>query len=50
MHMNVERTDVRVNDEPFGEVSCIKFLRTQVAADGGCEIDVGHRMNERYKI
>ena len=35
--------------EPLEEVDCFKFLGPQVAADGGCERDVVHRMNERYR-
>ena len=31
------------------EVDCLKFLGSQVAADGGCEMDVLHRINERYR-
>ena len=29
--------------------NCFKYLGSQVAADGGCEIDVGHRMKEWHK-
>ena len=32
--------------EPLDEVDCFKYLGSQVAADGGCERDVLHRMNE----
>ena len=32
--------------EPLEEVNCFKYLGSQVAADGGCESDVVHRMNE----
>ena len=31
--------------EPLEEVDCFKYLRSQVAADGGCDRDVVHRMN-----
>ena len=31
------------------EVDCFKYLGSQVAADGGCERDVVHRMNERHR-
>ena len=31
------------------EVDCFKYLWTQVAADGGCERNVVHRMNEGYR-
>ena len=27
-------------------MDCFKYLESQVAADGGCEKDVLHRMNE----
>ena len=30
-------------------MDCFKYLGSQVAADGGCERDVGHRMNEGYR-
>ena len=39
---------VMLNGEPFEEVDCFKYLGSQVASDGGCEIDVVHRMNEGY--
>ena len=31
------------------EVDCFKYLGSQVAADGGCERDVVHRMNEGHR-
>ena len=31
-----------------GEVGCFKYLGSQGAADGGCERDLVHRMNEGY--
>ena len=34
-----------LNGEPIEEVHCFKYLGSQVAADGGCEFDVAHRMN-----
>ena len=34
------------NGEPLEEVDCFKYMGSQVAADGGCERDVVHRMNE----
>ena len=37
---------VRLNGEPLEEVDC--FLGSRVAADGGRERDVVHRMNEEY--
>ena len=38
-----------LNCEPFEEVDCFKYLGSQVAADGGCERDVAHRMNEGHR-
>ena len=38
-----------LNGEPLDEVDCFKYLLSQVAADGGCERDVVHRMNEGYR-
>ena len=32
--------------QPLEEVDCFKYLGSQVAADGGCERDVIHRINE----
>ena len=34
----------------FKEVSCLKYLRSQVAEDGGCDWDVVHNMNTWYKL
>ena len=34
-----------LNCEPLEEVDCFKYLGSQVAADGGCERDMIHRMN-----
>ena len=39
---------VRLNGDSLDEVDYFKYLGTQVAADGGCERDVVHRMNEGY--
>ena len=47
---NVDRMHVILNGEPFEEVDCFKYLGSQVAADGGCERDVVHRMNEGYGV
>ena len=44
-----ERLHVRPNGEPLEEVDCFKYLVSQVAAGGGFERDVAHRMNEGYK-
>ena len=35
-------------DKPLEEVDCIKYLGSQVEAEGGCERDVVHSMNEGY--
>ena len=46
---NEHRMHVILNGEPLYEVDCFKYLGSQVAADGGCEMDVVHRMNEEYR-
>ena len=46
---NGDRMHVIVNGEQLEEVDCFKYLWAQVAADGGCERDVVHRMNEGYR-
>ena len=46
---NGDRTHVILNGEPLEEVDCFKYLGSQVAADGGCERDMVHRMNEGYR-
>ena len=46
---NGDRTHVILNGEPLEEVDCFKYLGSQVAADGGRERDVVHRMNEGYR-
>ena len=43
------RMHVILNGESLEEVDCFKYLGSQVAADGGCERDVVHRMNEGYR-
>ena len=45
---NGDRKHVILNRESLEEVDCIKYLGSQVTADGGCERDVVHRMNEGY--
>ena len=45
---NRGRMHVILNGEPLEEVDCFKFMGSQVAADGGCERDVVHRMKEGY--
>ena len=46
---NGDRMHMILNGEPLEEVDCFKYLELQVAADGGCERDVVHRMNEGYR-
>ena len=46
---NGGRMHVILNAEPLEEVDCLKYLGSQVSADGGCEKDVVHRMNEGYR-
>ena len=43
---NGDRMHVILNGEPLEGVDCFKHLGLQVAADGGCEREVVHRMNE----
>ena len=40
---------VRLNEEQLEEVDYIKYLGSSVAAVGGCEKIVVHRMNEGYR-
>ena len=41
---------VRLNGKVLEDLDCFKYLGwLQVAADGGCERDVVHRMNEGMK-
>ena len=47
---NGDQMHVILNDEPLEEVDCLKYRGSQVAADGGCERDVVHRMNEGYRV
>ena len=46
---NGGQMDVVLNGEPLEEVDCIKYLGSQEAADGGCERDVVHGINEGYR-
>ena len=48
-YSNLDRMHVILNGEPLEEVDCFKYLGSHVAADGGCEKDVVHRMNEGYR-
>ena len=45
-YSNGDRMHVILNGESLEEVDCFKYLWSQVAADGGCEMDVVHIMNE----
>ena len=47
---NGKRMHVILNGEPLEEVDCFKYLGSQVVANGGCERDVVHRMNEGYRL
>ena len=42
------RMHLILNGEPLEEVDCFKYLGSQVAADGGCEMDLLLRIN-RYR-
>ena len=46
---NGDRMHVILNGETLEEVDCFKYLGSQVAADGGCEREMVHRMNEGYR-
>ena len=45
-HDNGDRMHVILYSEPLEEVDCLKYMGSQVAADGGYKRDVVHRMNE----
>ena len=42
---NIDRMHVILYGEPLDEVDCLKYMGSQVGADGGCQRDVVHRMN-----
>ena len=42
--------NVILNAKPLEVVDCFMYLESQVAADGGCERNVVHRMNEGYRV
>ena len=48
-YANGDRVHVIRNGELLEEVDCFKYLGSQVATDGGCEMDVVHTMNELYR-
>ena len=50
MYGNDNRIYIILNGEPLEEVDCFMYLESQVAADGGYERDVVHRMNEGYTL
>ena len=47
---NRGRMHVMLNGEPVEDVDYFKYLGSQLAANGGCERDVVHRMNEGYRV
>ena len=49
MYGNEGRKHVILNGEPLEEVDYFKYLGSQVAADGGYNRDVVHRMYEGYR-
>ena len=50
MRCSWENINLILNGEPFKTLSePQKYLGSQVAADGGCESDVVHRLNEGCK-
>ena len=46
---NGGQTHVILNDKPLEVVDCFNYLCSQVAADGGYQRDVVHRMKEGYR-
>ena len=46
---NGGRMHVSLNGEPLEEVNSVKYLGSQVAADGCCVRDVVHRKNNWYR-
>ena len=48
-YVNGGRMHVIIYDEPLDKVDCFKYRESQVRADGGCERDVVHKMNEGYR-
>ena len=48
-YVNVGPMYARLNMEPLEEVDSFKYQGSRVAADGGCDKDVVHRMTQRYK-
>ena len=46
---NGDPMHVILKGEQLEEVDCFKYLGSQVAADGGCDRNMVHRKNERYR-
>ena len=46
---NVGRMHVILHAKPLEEVDYFMYLASQATADGGCERDVVHKMNEGYR-
>ena len=46
---NGSRMHVILNSKPLEELDCFNYDGLQVAADGVCERDVVHRMNDGYR-
>ena len=44
------RLNVMLNGEALEEVDQFKYLGSVIAANGGVEADVGHRVNEGCKV
>ena len=49
MYKNGYQLHEKLNGESLEEFDYFKYLWSQAAADGGCERDVVHRMNEGYR-
>ena len=48
-YVNVGQMDVRLYGELLEGVDCFKYLESQMEADGGCEKDIVHIMNEGFE-
>ena len=46
---NGGRIHVILSGESLEKVDCFKYLGSKVAANGRCEMDMVHRMNEGYR-
>ena len=47
---NGGRIHVILSGESLEKVDCYKYLGSKVAANGRCEMDRVHRMNEGYRV